>query len=60
VWDFYGEVKVEVSKENAEAIGLDNSIYPNDGNMYTINDVDKSIITINSLDGSILDREKGY
>jgi hypothetical protein len=58
VWDFYGEVKVEVSKENAEAIGLDNSIYPNDGNMYTINDVDKSIITINSLDGSILDRER--
>ena len=60
VWDFYGEVKVEVSKENAEAVGLDNSIYPNDGNMYTINDADKSIITINSLDGSILDREKGY
>lgn len=58
VWDFYGNIQVEASEENAKIILPSNC--RKDGNMYIITDSLKSMLSINALDNSILDREIGH
>ena len=60
VWDFYGSVNLKATEANADKIGLSSGGYKKNGDYFTINDPEQSFMTINTLDGSIIDRSLGY
>lgn len=60
VWDFYGEIKVKMTDENAMAVGISSYQYKKDGDYFILSEPNKSILTVNSLDGSVLNRASGY
>ena len=60
VYDIYGEIKVNIPDEDAQSVGISKYVYEKEGDYYIMSEINKSILTINSLDGSILNRATGY
>ena len=57
VWDFYGDVAIS----SDERLPINANLRKTDkDNEYTINNPYQSIITVNALDGTIIDRSLGY
>ena len=57
VWDFYGDVLITSDEKLPVSVNLRKT---DNDNEYTINNPYQSIITVNALDGTIIDRSLGY
>ena len=54
VWDFYGYEANKCAEQEYQGPKLD------DNNEYTVRDFGRSYLTINAIDGSVIDRGMGY
>ena len=61
VWDFYGDIKIKFTDEHLRSrYGADYFEYLDEDGYIDFNSSFKSLVTVNALDGTIVDRDLGY